>query len=266
MEGPITRLFNVKNKKAKKIAWVHNDISKVFGNTFKAKLKKQFDEKVYTKYDRIIFVSNENMENFKNTYPHITHDKMQVIYNYLDKDAVIQKSQQAIQTSFNQEDFNLLTVARLVPQKAIERFIKVHSKLIQNGVKHKVYIIGDGPEKENLEQLILQEKVQDTFILLGKKENPYPYIKQCDVLALLSYFEGYGMVLEEAKILDKQVIITNTAATEALKNYAKARIVENNEQAIYEGLEKIINKQDTEIKETTNYTNESILGEIKEVI
>ncbi len=110
-------------------------------------------------------------------------------------------------------------------------------------------------------------KVEKTFNLLGKKENPYPYIKNADYFCLLSYFEGYGMVLEEAKILGKSIIITDTAAREAVKGYKNSLILDNNEDAIYEGLKKIImNGKNTNDKKIEVYDNKEIIKEIINVI
>ena len=133
-----------------------------------------------------------------------------------------------------------MSVCRLVDQKAIDRFIKVHSKLEKDGIHSKVYIIGDGPNKSSLEKLIEKYNEKDNFFLLGQKENPYPYIKNADYFCLLSYYEGYGMVVDEAKILEKRIIITDTAAKEGLENYKNSYILDNNEKAIYEGLKKIL--------------------------
>ena len=69
LEGPITRLFSVKNKKTRKIAWVHNDITLVFGSGIKAKIKSKTDRKIYSKYDKIIFVSRDNLKKFIKQYP-----------------------------------------------------------------------------------------------------------------------------------------------------------------------------------------------------
>ena len=247
LEGPITRLFSTKNKDVHKIAWIHNDIEKVFGNDLKSKIKKYIDKNIYKKYNDLVFVSQDNMEKFQNIYNDLNTENMHVIYNYIDKDLVIKKSNYNIKVEFDYNSINFLTVCRLVKQKAIDRFIRVHSKLIKQGLKHKVYIIGDGPEKENLQKLIKQENVEDTFILLGKKENPYPYIKNANYFCLLSEFEGYGMVLEEAKILNKPIIITNTAARECIENYPKALILENSEDEIYDGLYKLLNDNDDKI-------------------
>ena len=70
-----------------------------------------------------------------------------------------------------------------------------------------------------IEEKIKKNKVEDSFFLLGKRENPYPYIKKADYFCLLSQFEGYPMVLLEAKLLNKKILITDTAAREAVQNY-----------------------------------------------
>lgn len=272
LEGPITRLFAAKNNKTKKIAWIHNDIKRVFGSGIKSKLKRNIDKKIYTKYNDLVFVSNDNMEKFQEIYNDINTENMHVIYNYIDSELVIKKSKDYINfgNHFGQSDEKIfITVCRLVKQKALDRLIKIHSKLIKNGYKHKFYIIGDGPEKENLKSSIEQENVKETFVLLGKKENPYPYIKQADYFCLLSYFEGYGMVLEEAKILNKKIIITDTAARESLEGYKKGIILDNNDEGIYNGLLKIIKldeNKDEDIDDEYKYDNNDKIQKIIDLV
>lgn len=262
LEGPITRLFSVKNDKVNKIAWIHNDISFVFGDGFKAKLKRKIDNKIYSKYKTLIFVSKENLNNFNKTYPDIKVDK-KVIYNYINKDNIIKKADMYEPNEIDINNKNFLTVARLVPQKGIDRIIRVHSKLIEQGLEHYFYVIGDGPEKDRLNKLIEENNVKDTFILLGKKENPYPYIKKVDYFCLFSKFEGYGMVLEEAKILNKPILITDTAAREAVEGYNRAEIAENTEDGVYNIMkEKIEEEKQNEIQIQDIYNEKKIIEEI----
>ena len=268
LEGPITRIFKY-GKETKKIVWIHNDISKVFGEDFKAKLKLKIDRSNYKKYDKLIFVSNQNKDAFNKLYNiKNIEEKEEVIYNYVDKDRIIQKSKLEVgQEYIDKSSTSIVTLSRLVEQKALDRLIRVHKKLIDEKINHNIYIIGDGPEKEKLENLIKELKVEDTFKLMGKRENPYPYVKRADYLALLSYFEGYPMCLEEAKILNKKILITDTASIEVVKNYNKKLILKNDEQAIYEGLKQVLQGnvifQDDDEKE---YDNEFLIDEIKKLI
>ena len=270
LEGPITRLFSVKSnnriKPSKKIAWVHNDIRQVFGKGFKAKLKGKLDKKCYEQYDTIVFVSNDNQEQFEEFYD-IKKNKM-VIPNFISSKRVIEKSEANFGNVFAKDQVNFLTVARLTNQKAIDRLIRVHSELMYDGHEHKFFVIGDGPERENLKDLIDTLNVKDSFILLGKKENPYPYIKNCDVFALLSYYEGLPMTVLEARILEKPVLITDTAAREAVVGYDKSYIAENSENGIYVGIKDCI-KLLPQWNDTPNqkYTeNYSIINQIEKLV
>lgn len=278
LEGPITRLFSVKNKKTRKIAWIHNDISQVFGKGIKAKIKKSLDKKTYSKYETLVFVSKDNFKKFNETYKNIRNEylepvKKEIIYNYIDAETVRKKAKETADFQFDKQSINFLQVSRLVEQKAIDRTIRVHKKLIDSGLEHHFYVIGDGPESEKLEKMVNENGIKQTFHLLRKKENPYPYIKEADYFCLLSEFEGYGMVLEEAKILGKSIIITDTAAREAVKNYENANVLENTEDGIYNGLKNIIlynkksqNKQGKEDIIQNEYDNIDIIKKIEKLI
>lgn len=269
LEGPITRIFACGKEKSKKVAWVHNDIGQVFGKGIKAKLKRKIDENLYNRFSKLIFVSKNNLESFKQAYPKNKAEK-KVIYNYIDGKQVLSKAeldQEQISKEFNNNEINLVTVARLVPQKALDRLIKVHATLIKEAVQHNIYIIGDGPEKQKLQELIKNENCENTVKLLGKKENPYPYMKKADYICLFSNFEGYGMVLEEAKILNKYILITDTAAKEAVENYKKSQIFENSEGGIYKGLKEILtNTRKIDNAEELIYDNTEIIQEIKMIL
>ena len=264
LEGPITRIFKY-GKKIKKIAWIHNDISKVFGKNLKAKLKLYLDKSNYKKYDKLVFVSNDNKDRFNELYKiKEIEKKEEIIYNYIDENRILRMSQ--IELEENTIDKNVLSiilVARLVKQKAIDRLIRVHKRLIDDGKNHKIYVIGDGPEKESLQELITNLKVEKSFILIGKRENPYPYVKKADFFALLSYFEGYPMCLIEAEILNKKIIITNTASNEVVKNYSKKLILENTEDAIYNGLKKVLQKKITFENNQSYIKNEYLIEKIE---
>lgn len=262
LEGPVTRLFAVRNKEVRKIAWIHNDISLVFGQGIQSIMKKWLEKRCYKAYEKLIFVSKDNLSSFEKCFKVDT--PKQVIYNYINSKNVKEKALEKLEIKYDSNTINLVTVARLVEQKAIDRWIKVHSKLKKEGSNICVYVIGDGPLKEKLEEQIKQEKVQDSFILLGKRKNPYPYIKNSDYFCLFSYYEGYGMVLEEAKILNKQILITNTAAREAVKDYKMSKIFENTEEGLFQGL-KQINEKPKDVTET-EYKNEETIEQIVELI
>ena len=109
LEGPVTRLFSAKNNSTKKIAWVHNDITKVFGKGIKAQIKKRIDKKLYASYSKLVFVSNDNKTKFEKVY-NLSNNK-EVIYNYIDIDIVLKKSNEKIDINFdkNTAQYNVRT-------------------------------------------------------------------------------------------------------------------------------------------------------------
>lgn len=262
LEGPITWMFSKKSK-TRKLVWVHNDIKEVFGIGFKAREKARINKKIYSLYDAIIFVSEDNKRKFEELYPENKVIK-KVIYNYLNKDIVIKKSLEDTD-DLKDDMMSFVQVSRLTEQKGIARLIEVHKRLIDEGLIHRIYIIGEGPLRNELQGKIDEYKLNDTFILMGKKSNPYPYIKKADNFILASLYEGYGMVIDEAKILNKFILITDTAAREALTGYNKSLIVSNDLEGIYMGMKKIINKE-IDNNDFSKVTSRDIISDIIKVL
>lgn len=270
LEGPVTRIFSVKSKNgANKIAWIHNDMSKVFGKGIKSKIKRVIDRNIYEKYDTLAFVSIDNLDKFNKLYDDMDLPHETVINNYINSERILKLAKEPIEDVFKKEDVNIVQVSRLVEQKAIDRLIRVHSKLMKKGFKHKIFIVGDGPLKEKLEKQIEELGIKDSFILLGAKQNPYPYIQNADYFGLFSNFEGYPMVIEEAKILRKYILATNTATREALINYSKfSQIVDNNEEGIEQAIKFAISNKVNVKKMQNSYTydNDRIINKITKII
>lgn len=263
LEGPITWLFKELHA-SRKVVWVHNDIGAVFGKGLKATQKARLNKKVYDVYDEIVFVSKDNLDKFEECYPN-NKSKKRVIYNYIDADVVLKKCANKEAKEIKKDLPSFVQVSRLTDQKAVSRLIDVHKKLIDEHYMHRVYIVGDGPLKEELSNKIKDLKVDDTFILLGGKTNPYPYIKSADFFLLASYYEGYPMVLLEAKVLNKRILITDTAAREVLINYSNSLIVTNDKAGIYEGMKEFIQVPKPKGRKKA-FSNKEILDEIKDLL
>lgn len=272
LEGAITRIFSTKTKKnTKKIAWIHNDISKVFGKGPKSKVKRILDRNIYEKYDTLVFVSIDNLDKFNKVYDDMDLPHETVVNNYINAERILKLSNEKLEEQdnniFKDNEINLVQVSRLVEQKAVDRLIKVHSKLIKEGYKHNIFVIGDGPLKEKLQKQIDEEKVPDTFKLLGAKQNPYPYVKKADYFCLFSNFEGYPMVVEEAKILRRYILATNTATREVLVNYPEYnQVVENSEKGIEEAIKFAIKNKNLNKNNQYIYENNKIIDKIIKII
>lgn len=262
LEGPITWIFSEESK-SKKIAWVHNDITQVFGNDKKAKMKVALSEECYKKYDSLVFVSKDNLEKFNVIFKDNRNYK-QVIHNYINSNNVITKSNIFVPDEYDNCDIIFTVVSRITSQKGIDRLIDVHEKLIKE-YSHHIFVIGDGPLRDELILKVNSLNLQNTFHLLGKKENPYPYIKNATYFMLPSIYEGYGMVIEEAKILSKYILITDTAAREAVIDYKNAVIVPNNNDGIYNGMRSLIENRVDNIS-VEKFDNKYIINDIIDLL
>lgn len=260
LEGPMTWLLSC--GKTKKIAWVHNDIEEVFKEFSSKNKKQQLNHESYKKYDELVFVSNSNLNKFNNYFKDIKANK-RVITNYIDIKRIEELSKKD-KVKFD-TDNNFVQISRLVPQKNVSRLIDVHKKLIEDGYNHNIYIIGDGPLKEKLQNKIEELNVTETFHLLGGMNNPYSYLKSSDAFILTSDFEGYPVSIIEAKSLNKFIMITSSSANEAVEGYKDSLIVDNSEDGIYKGIKKLL-KTDLSKEKNTKYTNNDIIDKVNELV
>lgn len=219
-----------------KINWNHVDISVVNAS----KKYKETMNKALRLINTNVSVSKEAAVSLKKYYN--LDKEPEVILNVIDEKRIIDKSKEAIDNSvFDKEYINILSVGRLDHQKAYDRYIDIHKKLIDEGFKFRVFIIGDGSQKEMLLDKIKKYNIEDSLILLGKKQNPYPYFLNVDFSLLVSRYEGMPTVVSESLILGCPVMSTKVAGIDYLLDNGKyGIIVANNEEDIYIGLKKIL--------------------------
>lgn len=236
LEGQCCRILSA--YEGKKIAWIHvehnskDEISMPFRNFDEAK-------DCYSTFDKIVCVAKTVEDNF-NSYFNL-RDKTQVIYNVIDKEAVIEASKEKQDLIKPLEDgLNIVSVGRLVNNhKGFDRLIRVHNRLVAEGYKNKLYIIGEGESRKELESLI----TDDSIVLTGFADNPYKYIKDADVFVCSSHREGYSTAITEALILGVPVISTEVSGSRELISNGCGVVCDNNEEALYEAIKRVINNR-----------------------
>lgn len=217
----------------KKVAWINCDYATTMYD-------KDFDERFYDKFDNIVAVSETISKSILDIKPQY-RSKIAVILDIVDSKLIELLSNEEI--VFEDKSYtNILTVARLVIQhKGYDLAVKAAALLKRDNYKFKWFVVGDGQDREKLEKLIEEYGVKDCFILLGKKENPYTYMKNCDIYVQPSYKEGFGLTVIEAKILKKPIVCTNfNTAKELINNGEDGLIIEKNENELYLGIKKYI--------------------------
>lgn len=238
IHGMRDEILNSPIKSSKKIIWIHNDLRKTeFHNYTDKEIRKFFG------YDKIMVISEQIQKDFESVSKNETEKNTIVrIYNPLDTKEILKKSTLQI---INHEKKNseplFISVGTVFPQKGFDRLLKVHKKLLEEGFQHKVLIIGNGYDFENIKRLRTELGVDETVNMLGFTDNPYPYFKEADFYVLSSRYEGFPTVLFEAITLKKNIIATEVSGVnEMLENGKLGLIIENSEQGIYDGMKKAL--------------------------
>ena len=227
-------IYVINNIKArKKAAWIHSDIS-----LYKANIKPY--KKYYEKFDKIFSVSKETCKKMKLEIPNI-QDKIEVFYNIINQKEILEL---ATHGECFDDDFNgirILTVGRLCEQKGQDLIVDVIKRLSKKGYNFRWYCVGDGELRSKLEKRILSENIKDKLILLGNKNNPYKYIKECDIYVQPSRHECYCTTVTEAKCFFKPMVITDVnGSKEQIVNRKNGLIVNANINDIYSGVSELI--------------------------
>lgn len=245
IEGRATKIIGASsNPNSRKIAWVHIDLSQGHWTNMVFNKSLEKEKECYKRFNDIIFVSNSAKEGFKKLFGD-DFDNLQVKYNPIIEGDVIKKSQEVVDDIEKPKDKKLLvTSGRLVSQKGYESLLEVCNRLNKDKLDYELWILGEGWARPKLEELIDKYKLSNVK-LLGFKENPYKYIKQGDLFVCSSKNEGFSLVIAEAMILGLPVISTNCSGPNELLNFGEyGFMVENTEEALYEGLKEILRDEE----------------------
>lgn len=244
-----------KVKAEKKIAYIHNDYNQL-------QLNKDFDMFYFHKFNHIVTVSSDCLDVLKTIFPQF-QERFHLIYNII-SEAAIRKL--AIERDgILQEGFNIISVGRLEYQKGYDLAYESVKQVISAYPIVNWYILGAGSHEQWLLSKIKQDSLDDKIFVLGTVANPYPYIASADLFLHTARFEGYGIVVTEAKILRKPIVVTdfNTAAS-LIEHNLTGLICEMNTQSVTDSIKAIIEKGELRSKLIRNLTLDSF-GTEKEI-
>ncbi|WP_415323936.1 glycosyltransferase [Clostridium perfringens] len=237
----ITYFVANKIRAKKRVQWIHFDISKIGFN-------KRFAENMYSKFDKIFVVSEEGKNKLNLLIPSLS-DKTEVFFNIISSTLIKNMAENEEGFNDNYNGIRILTVGRLSREKGQDITISVLEKLIKQGYEVRWYCIGEGNMRKELEDMIKNKNLQDNYILLGSKRNPYPFMKECDIYVQSSRHEGYCITLAEARCFNNPIITTNfIGANEQIIHEKNGLICECNENEIYKAIKKIIGDKEVIFK------------------
>ena len=240
VEGFTTKLISKSTSSAKKIAWVHIDL--INNHWTKITFKNNEDEAfAYSKFNDIVCVSKKVKQSMSQLGYNI--DCLRVLYNPIDDQSIRQLSQEISNTKLsNTTSIKLISTGRLVAQKGYDRLLPIIKRLINDGIKVSLTILGEGRDRQKLEEYIKSNNLANHVFLPGFVDNPYSIIVQHDIFVCSSRSEGYSTAVTEAIILGLPVVTTNCSGmTELLgENNEYGIVTQNNDEALYQGIKRLI--------------------------
>lgn len=217
----------------KKIAWIHTDYRNLG-------IDNVVDAAMWAKFDRIISISEACTEAFVEKYPSL-EKKIRLIENITSPSIIHKLADQSYVDTLDDKAFKIVSVGRLSFVKGFDLAIQAMRLLKLKGYDDiKWYIIGFGGAENELRSQIAELGLAQSVLLLGKKNNPYPYMKACDLYVQPSRYEGKAVSVTEAQILGRAILITNySTATSQVSHDVDGYITGLSAEGIAEGIEKL---------------------------
>ncbi len=224
------------NKKAKKIAWVHCDLLNKISDPQAYAMKTT---RWYEQFDQIVCVSKSVKEHFDELFQNRFNSL--VLYNVIDAPSIQNMALLPLPKEVRHNRVSVLSVGRLSAEKNYLRLLKAHKQLMGEGIEHDLWILGEGPQRPILEQFVKENGLINSVWMPGFIKNPYSIMREADVLACSSDYEGYSTFLTEGIILGKPIVTTDVSgAHELLGNSEFGLIVKNNDESLYRGLRTLL--------------------------
>ena len=238
-----------------KAGWIHTDY-------MIQKPIKQLDLKTYAQIDKIVNVSEECKVVFDKFYPQLKN-KSNCIENILSANFIINQAVQEVldMPERNDGEVILCSVGRFCEAKNFDNVPKIAKRITKKGIQIKWILIGFGTDEKIIRESIKETEMEETVFVLGKKENPYPYIKKCDIYVQPSRYEGKAVTVREVQILNKPVVITDfsTANSQLKDGYDGLIVPMDLEQCAEKLAEFILNKDKQKVfvenTKREDYTN-----------
>lgn len=245
----------------KKIAWIHTDYSYI-------DIDVKSELKMWSIYDNIIAISKSVKESFLLKFPSL-NEKIILIDNIINSKFIKQQAAELNSVKeFKKENINILSIGRFTKPKNFDNIPNICKNILKYRINVKWYLIGFGIDEEKIKERIKNEGVEDNVIILGKKVNPYPYIKACDLYVQPSRYEGKAVSVLEAQVLEKPVVITEfPTAKSQLRDKIDGIIVPLNNNECAKNLVKIIKNKELQDKliqncKNSNYENSYEINKI----
>ena len=198
------------------------------------------DSQLLPRYSRIVCVSQLAKDAFV-AATGLT-DGVQMHFNPMNSESVCRKAEENVDLP---EDLPIIcAVGRLASEKGFERLIVIHKRLIEQGILHRLVLVGDGPDRDYIRRIVNAMDAQDTVILAGYQSNPYPYMKKSKFVVCSSFTEGLPVIAMEALCMGIPMVSAVPSVAEIFGDVECGLITENDNRSLLEGIKKVLTEED----------------------
>ena len=242
IEGYTTRIvYGSNNPDSRKIAWLHTDLNTNHWSSIAFKDAAE-EAAAYHSFDKVICVTDNVQqilfEKFGDDISSV------VVSNPIKKDNILSLSRQGeCEIPKSPDTLRVVFLGRLQDEKGADRLLDAHNRLIKEGRRVELFVIGDGCDMDKLRAFTQENDLYDSVRFFGFLDNPYIIMKSADLFVCPSRAEGFGLVLVEAMLLDLPVVSTSCAGpNEILDNGRYGMVVDNSVDGIYSGIKAFIDE------------------------
>lgn len=229
-----------------KVTFLHNDYRQIHAVS-------AYNRRMFSRFDRIASCSEGCKRAFLEVMPEY-ESKTTVVPNCHDYQAVRKRADEG-HVTLDERWLNVVTVARLGREKGVTRAIRALASLGSDATRLRYYVIGDGVELDEAQELVRELNLEDVVLFLGEMLNPYGYMKAADALLIPSYAEAAPLVIGEAACLGTPVLSTRTSSSkEMIEDTGLGWVCENSEIGLRDGLRSLLSHEN-EVPRVAGYLN-----------
>lgn len=238
LEGPSARIASgCNNPSTKIVSWIHCTMKskKQAAVGFRSLSEAQ---KCYNRMDAMAFVSGSVRDAFMKNCGYT--GKSHVLFNTNESHLIIEKAAQ--DAALSCKPFIWCGVGKITPNKGFDRMIRIQQRLSDEGYQAHLYILGEGPQRSELEKLASKCSVSDSVTFLGYQTNPYKYVSKCDVFVCASHSEGFSTAATEALIVGTPVCTVEVSGMKEMlgENNEWGIVTDNDDEALYQGIKRLL--------------------------
>lgn len=221
----------------KNVCFIHADLRS--SRTIK-EINTMCKKMKFEKFKNIFCVSNRAKKSFMEIYPNYKGN-IYVTNNYIDEETILEKSKEKIPEKKSKKSTFINVCRHEDDVKKVSRILEATKKLNEEKYKFCVLLVGEGKDTEEYKKYVEKNKL-DNIIFVGSKMNPFPYYKLADAFVFSSLYEGYGIVLNESRILNIPIITTDVADAALITEEGYGILCENSSDGVYYGMKKFLDE------------------------